>query len=61
MVRFANLPVTTGLYIQASRGVLLQTAQAIVFNPHQPDHSLEVRVILDSGSQRSYITEQLKR
>ena len=64
MVRFANPPATTdttGLYVQASRGVLLQTARAIVFNPHQPDRSIEVRVILDSGSQRSYITEQTRR
>ena len=52
---------TSGLCVQTTRGVLLQTARAVIFNPNQPDQSQEVRVILDSGSQRSYITEQTKK
>ena len=38
-------------------GVLLQTAKVQVFNP---DGSWPPRVILDSSSQRSYITSQTK-
>ena len=40
--------------------VLLQTAQASVHNPHNPQLSLHVRAILDSGSQRSYMTDKIK-
>lgn len=37
-----------------------KTARALVFNPDDPQHSKRVCIVLDSGSQRSYITEQLK-
>jgi hypothetical protein len=51
---------TTSLWINANQGVLiLQTAQVVVFNPDDPQRSKRVRVVLDSGSQRSYITERL--
>ena len=40
--------------------ILLQTARAIVYNPNQPHLTTEVRLILDSGSQRSYVTDKLK-
>lgn len=40
--------------------MLLQTAQALVFNPDDPRRSKHVRIVLDSGSQRSYVREQLK-
>ena len=40
-------------------GGALQTAQASVYNPHKPQLSLHVRAILDSGSQWSYITNQI--
>ena len=38
--------------------ILLQTAKAIVYNASQPEStsSLEVRAILDLGSQRSNVT-----
>lgn len=49
-------PVATNLYTSASVGVLLQTARAEVFNPEQPHSCMTMRMILDSGSQRSYIT-----
>ena len=41
--------------------VLLQTIRVTVFNPSTPGLCKEVKVILDSGSQRSYITQELKR
>ena len=41
--------------------ILLQTAKAVVHQPHDPHVSLEVRLILDGGSQRSYITERTQR
>ena len=41
--------------------VLLQTAKAVVHQPHDPHASLGVRLILDGGSQRSYITERTQR
>ena len=40
--------------------VLLQTAQAHIHNPHRPQCSIGVRLLLDSGSQRSYVTERAK-
>ena len=40
--------------------VLLQTARAVVFCPHDGSNSTNVRLVFDSCSQRSYITEQLK-
>ena len=39
---------------------MLQTAQAKAHKPDAPEISAQVRVILDSGSQRSYITTELK-
>ncbi len=52
---------TTSLYVTTSKTVLLQTAQASVCNPRQPAIRLNVRVVLDTGSQRSYITQQAAR
>jgi len=40
--------------------VLLQTARTTVYNLGDPANSKEVRIILDTGSQRSYITESVK-
>ena len=41
--------------------VLLQTAWARVYNPSTPQPARELRILLDSGSQRSYITERAQR
>ena len=41
--------------------MLLQTARTYAHNPGNPWQSMEVRILLDSGSQRSYITEQAQR
>ena len=47
-------------YANSSTPVLLQTAQAVVFNPQQPDCKVKVRIILDNGSQHTYLTDYLK-
>ena len=39
---------------------LLQTAICVILNPPYPEKETKVRVVLDQGSQRSYITNQLK-
>lgn len=49
------------LYIEGDPAVLLQTAQATVFNPNRPHISEEIRVIFDCGSQQSYVTDAVKR
>ena len=53
-------PTTTSMYIDASKTVLLQTARALVYNPSAPQSTLEIRVVLDAGSQRSYVTRHVK-
>ena len=40
--------------------VLLQTAKASAYRPDNPHRRVNVRLILDGGSQRSYITEGIK-
>uniref|UniRef100_A0A1X7UFD1 Peptidase aspartic putative domain-containing protein n=1 Tax=Amphimedon queenslandica TaxID=400682 RepID=A0A1X7UFD1_AMPQE len=47
------------LYTENDHNILLQTAHAIVFNPNNHDDNTEVRIILDCGSQHSYITNSL--
>ena len=39
--------------------ILLQTAKVMLYNPDAPDNNLEVSVIFDSGSQRSYISKSI--
>jgi hypothetical protein len=39
--------------------ILLRTARAHVHNPSDPHRTLEVRLLLDGGSQRSYITDRV--
>jgi len=39
---------------------LLQTARSVVHNPSNPQTLIEVRLLFDSGSQKSYITERAK-
>ena len=51
---------STSLYVNSNKTVLLQTARAIAFNPGNPAIQKEIRIILDCGSQRSYITEQAR-
>lgn len=51
---------TVVCYSNSSTPVLLQTAQATVYNPHRPECKVKARIILDSGSQRTYLTDNLK-
>ena len=54
-------PATTSMLLVNARGpVLLQTARMKLFNPENPKRSIEVRAILDTGSQQSYTTEKVK-
>ena len=53
-------PTTTSLWMNSNRTTLLQTAQATLFNPSDPEVNLCVRLVMDSGSQRSYVTTRVK-
>ncbi|XP_068761955.1 uncharacterized protein [Montipora capricornis] len=57
-----NVPnVSTSLYVDQYRGsVLLQTATAEVVRPHNDSSPLNVRLVFDSCSQRSYVTQAVK-
>lgn len=57
-----HILTTTALlyYIDARTPVLLQTARASVCKVNNSNVSREVRIIFDCGSQRSYITDELK-
>ena len=55
---FTATPTSSNLCADGKVAVLLQTARASIYNPACPQHSIEVRVLLDSGSQRSYISKQ---
>eukprot|EP00112_Aurelia_sp_Birch-Aquarium-sp1_P020996 Seg554.7 transcript_id=Seg554.7/GoldUCD/mRNA.D3Y31 product="hypothetical protein" protein_id=Seg554.7/GoldUCD/D3Y31 len=48
---------TNSLYVSARDNILLQTAQAYVSGS---EHRIRVRVIFDSGSQRSFICDDIK-
>ena len=48
------------MYIDMKSTVLLQTATATVYSADRPDDTTVIRLILDSGSQRSYITSKLR-
>ena len=51
---------STTLYVNASTPILLQTAKAVIYRPCQPTEKFLARHILDSGSQRSYVTTKVK-
>ena len=57
-----NVPsVSTSMYVDQSKGsVFLQTATAEVLRPDNDSCSRSIRLVFDSCSQRSYITENLK-
>ena len=52
---------TSTLYVGTSKNVLLQTAQVVLSNLEEPCSTLKVRAVLDTGSQRSYATDTVKR
>ena len=52
---------TTGFYcVNGDIPVLLQTAQAYIHRPTDPACGMNIRLMFDGGSQRSYITERVK-
>ena len=53
-------PSVVTLYVDTKTPVLLQTATTGVLRPDSSSPVIQARMILDSGSQRSYITNRLK-
>lgn len=52
--------VTTCLHpVDGNTSVLLQTTQGLARRPNNPDGKVKVRVIFDSCSQRSYVSQRL--
>lgn len=51
----------TTLYLEANRTVLLQTAVAEVYNPIDQTQRRSIRIVMDSGSQRSYLMTKVKQ
>ena len=56
---FVSPLTSTSLYLAYSRVVLLQTAMAEVYNPIDSSSTQKLRIILDNGSQRSYLTDRV--
>ena len=51
----------SNLHVNSAKSILLQTAQAIIYSPVNPQRRIVVRLIFDSGSQRSYVSERVRR
>ena len=47
------------MLIDAKTDVLLQTADCIIFNPSETK-TLKIKALLDSGSQKTYLTDTVK-
>ena len=54
-------PTTNTLCSTKKKAILLQTARMVVHNPSKLEFATEVHLLFDSGSQRSYLTEQAMR
>ena len=52
---------TTTMCTNNMTTLLLQTARADVYNPLTPQSLIKVRLLLDSGSQRSHVTNRFAR
>ena len=48
------------LYANLDKAILLQTAQAPVCNPTMPNALMRVRIVFDTGSQRSYVSHRIR-
>ncbi|XP_068684931.1 uncharacterized protein [Montipora foliosa] len=48
------------MFVSSKSSVLLQTARANISKPGSGEHSVNARMVFDSGSQRSYISENLQ-
>ena len=53
--------VTSSMCVNSRTPVLLQTAKTVVCDVRRPQKTQGARVILDSGSQRSYVTSSLQQ
>ena len=51
---------TTTICSSDTQAILLQTARVSIHNPNLPDTPLEVRLLLDGGSQKSYLSERAR-
>ena len=60
-VSYTPTESTPTLWVNTDQAVLLQTAKAVAFNPNDPGISMTVRIVLDTGSQRSYITDDARQ
>ena len=57
---FTSPPTSTSLYVDSSQTVHLQTAFVEACKPGDSSVTMKLRIILDSGSQRSYVTQRVK-
>jgi len=53
-------PSTQLFYVKTQVPVLLQTGKAYMLNFDEPQRGMTVRLMLDGGSQRSYMTQRIK-
>ena len=51
---------TTTMCTDSTMAVLLQTARTHVYRPTSPQSTMKIRVLMDGGSQRSYVTDRVK-
>ena len=58
---FHSITANTAVCSTNAKSVLLQTARAAFYNPKFPGTRVELRMLLDGGSQRSYLTERARR
>ena len=52
-------PASSVNYVNAKVPILLQTAKAHVYKVGNPQSTMELRVLFDCGSQRSYVTKRV--
>ena len=53
-------PSVVSMFVVGRISVLLQTARTVMHHPQVPSRSVPVRMILDTGSQRSYLALSVK-
>lgn len=58
---FSPDPTTSTLCMTKGKATLLETARAVLYNLINPKQAPEVHLLLDSGSQRSCLTERAKK
>ena len=58
---FTPEPTTTAVCSTQGKAILLQTARTVVYNPSKPKQTVEIRILFDSGSQKSYLTERVMK